>query len=115
MPRTRVFTIDVGQVTSGGGTASNTESDNESWVIEKIQAVEQAGDDLGDVTATLQIAGDSFTDQVVDLGALQGDYENLPTMDVEWPSNRQFQADFTNNQGSNVTLNLLLWVRPMQG
>jgi hypothetical protein len=115
MPHTRVFTLEPGQVTSGGGTASVTESDNESWTIDKIQVVEEGGDTVAGVTATIQIAGDSFTDQEVDLGSLQGDYENLPPMDVEWPSNRQFQADLTNNAGSDVTPRILLWVSPMQG
>ena len=115
MPDTRVFTLEPGTVTSGGGTANVTESDNESWVIEKIQVEEQGDDTVAGVTATFQIAGDSFTDQEVDLGALQGDYMDLPNMDLDWPSNRQFQADLTNNQTGDVTPRILLWVTPMQG
>lgn len=112
MPHTRVFTLE-GTSVSDGSTESLTESDDESWVIEKVQVFEESGTTLDASTATISIAGDSVTDQSVIVAALQGDFVDIPTMDLEWPSNRTFEFDYTNSSGSAATVNVLLWVTPL--
>lgn len=114
MPETRVFTIEGASV-AAGGTETLTDSDNESWVIDTIQVREAAGTALNDSTATLSIAGDSFTDTNVIISALQETHSDLPELSVEWPSNRTFEFDWTNNSGAAATVNVLLWVSPMAG
>lgn len=114
MPHTRVFTIE-GSSVSGGSTESLTDSDNDSWVIEKIQVRESSGTALTDSTATLSVSGDNFTDQNVVVDALQESHADLPPLNIDWPSNTQFEFDWTNNSGASATINVMLWVSPMQG
>jgi len=109
---TRVFTLEPSQIASGGGTATLTESDDQSWVIEKIQVTEDGANDVGGATATISIAGDTVTDQNVDLGAHQDAYADLPPIHLVWPSNNQLEISITNNSGNSVNLSIMLWVRP---
>jgi len=114
MATTRVFTLE-GSSVSNGSTETLTDSDDQSWVIDKVQVTEESGSNLGGATATISIAGDSVTDQVVDVEALRAEYDELPTLDLEWPSNRQFEFDLSNDSGSTVTINVSLWVEPASG
>jgi hypothetical protein len=108
VPDDRVATIE-GSSVADGATASLTYEDNEAHTIEKIQVVEEAGTTLDASTATLSIKGDSFTDQNIVLSALQGDYTDLYPFDVELPANTEFELSFTNDNGSSVTINVVLY------
>lgn len=112
MPKTRVFTLE-GSPVAAGSTETLTQSDNENWVIERIQVFEEGNNTLSSSTATLSIAGDSFTDSSVLIAAHQEAYSDLPVPEVDWPSNKQFKFDWTNSEGASRTINVLLWVRPM--
>ena len=112
MPHTRVFTIQ-GSSVSDGNTETLTDSDDQSWVIEKIQVQETGGNDISDATATISIAGDSVTDQNVQIPHLQNPIDQIPEWDLEWPSNTQFEFDWTNNDGGGRTIDVALWVSPM--
>jgi hypothetical protein len=111
MATTKVFTLE-GSSVSNGSTETLTESDDQSWNIEKVQVTEESGGNLGGGTATISIAGDSTTDQVVAVETLRDSYGDLPTLDLDWPSNTQFEFDFSNNTGGSVTINVSLWVEP---
>jgi len=108
---TRVFTLEGSSITDGN-TETLTESDDSSWVIEKVQVTEEGQAALNGATATVSVSGTSFTDQTVALGSLQAEYEDLPHMGIVWPSNSQFEFDYTNNSGSSATVNVVLWVKP---
>jgi len=114
VPHTRVFTLE-GSSVSDGGTESLTDSDNESWTITEVQVTEESGTTLDGSTATISIAGDSVTDQSVVISTLQGSYSDLPPMELDWPSNTQFEFDWTNSSGGSATINVLLWVEPAEG
>jgi len=114
MPHTRLFTIEGASV-SDNGTESLTESDDESWMITEVQVFEESGTTLDGSTGTISISGDSVTDQNIVLASLQEPYAELPPMDLEWPSNTQFELSYTNDSGGSTTLNVLLWVEPMSG
>lgn len=115
MTHTRVFTLE-GSSVAGGGTESLTDSDNESWVIKKVQVEEEGNNALSGSTATISIQGNQVTDQNVPVELLRDDFEALPELDLEWPSNTQFEFDWTNGTGAtSFTINVSLWVEPMQG
>jgi hypothetical protein len=114
MPTTRVFTIEGASV-SDGDTESLTDADDESWTITEVQVFEEGGTTLDGSTATISIQGDSVTDQNIPIAALQGDYSDLPPMDLDWPSNTQFEFDWTNSSGSSATVNVVLYVQPASG
>jgi len=109
MVDTEIFTIE-GSSVSDGSTEQLTEADDESYVINKVQVIEESGTDLNGSTASISIAGDSITDQNVPISALQEPHEDLRTLDLEWPSNRQFEFDWTNSSGSSATINVVLYV-----
>lgn len=109
---TRVFTIE-GSSVGNGATETLTESDNESWVINQIQVTEESATVLNDSPATISIAGTSYTDRNVIISSLQESHSDLPPLDIEWPSNRQFEFDWTNDSGGSATINVMLWVDPM--
>jgi hypothetical protein len=109
---TRVFLQEPSQISSGGGTATITDSDDKSWVIEKLQLTENAQNDLSGATGTISIGGNSVTDQSADLATFQEGYSDLPDLGLVWPSNNQFQLDVTNDSGSNINIEVTLWVRP---
>ena len=70
MPHTRVFTLQ-GSSVNDGNSEQLTDSDDQSWIIRKIQVQETGGNDLNDATATISVAGDNVTDQVVQIPHLQ--------------------------------------------
>lgn len=109
VPDTRVFTLE-GSSTSDGNSEELTKTDNEDHTIEKVQVVEGSGTDLTGSTATLQVRGDSVTDQVVPISVLQYPYEDLPEMGLEWAQGQQFKFSWTNASGSSATVRVLLWV-----
>lgn len=104
----RLATIE-GSSLADGSTASLTYEDNEDHVIEKVQVIEEAGTTLDATTGTLSIKGDTFTDQVVPLAALQENYRDLFEFGVDLPSNTEFELSFTNENGSSVTVNVVLY------
>jgi len=109
-----VFNIEGGTV-SDGSTEQLTESDNESWMIKKIQVIETSGTDLTASTATISIMGDSVTDQNINISSLQENYRDLPELDLEWPQQKDFEFDWTNSSGGDATIMVQLWVEPMNG
>lgn len=116
MPHTRVFLVDGGgSSVSDAGTETQTESDNEDWVIKKIQVQETGGNDLTDATATISVGGDSVTDQNVQIPTLQESIDRVPEWNLDWPSNTQFEFDWTNNDGGSRTIDVMLWVEPGSG
>jgi len=114
MPHTRVFTLEGSSVTDGS-TEQLTDSDDGSWMIKKVQVFEESGTTLDASTATISVAGDNITDQNVVIASLQESHSDLPTMDLEWPRNNQFEFDWTNDSGGSATINVLLWVQPNNG
>lgn len=108
----RVFTLEGGSV-GDGASEQLTESDNESWMIEKIQVREESGTSLDGSAATISIAGTSVTEQNVIIDSLQAEYSEIPPMDLEWPEQKQFEFDWTNSSGSSATVNVMLWVKPL--
>lgn len=110
MALTRVFTVEGSQV-SNGSSDELTESDNDSWVIERVQVRDEDGN-LGSVSdVTISVGGNSVTDQVLPLDTLAAEYDQLPPMNLNWPQNTQLKFAYTNESGGNVTLDFVVWVR----
>ena len=66
MAVTRVFTVEAAQITDGAANEV-TDADNEDHVIEKIKVIDEDGN-LGAVSdVTIQVSGNSITDQVIPL------------------------------------------------
>lgn len=114
MTHTRVFTLEGSSVASGG-TETLTDSDDESWVIREIRVEEEGNNSMDGSTATISIAGDSVTDQNVPIELLRHPDAELQPWDLDWPSNRQFEFDWTNNSSGSLTVNVVLVVEPMEG
>jgi hypothetical protein len=110
MAFTRLFTVE-GSSVSNGATDELIESDNKDWIVEKIQVVDESGN-LGAVSdVTIRVGGNSITDQVVPLDVLVGDYVDLPEWNFTWPSNKQLEFSYTNESGSGITLDFIVYVR----
>lgn len=110
MAITSVITVEGGSV-SAGNSDTLKESDNDSWVVEKIQVVDESGN-LGSVSdVTIKVSGNSVTDQVIPLAALQGDLPDIPTWNFVWQSNRDLELSYTNESGSSITLDFVVYVR----
>jgi hypothetical protein len=110
MTTTRVFTVAGGSV-SNGASDELTESDNEDFVIEYIRVLDEE-DNLGvDSDVTIQIGGNSITDQVIPLDDLAKTYDELPELNIVWPSNKQLRFSYTNDSGNSITLKFVVYVR----
>jgi len=108
MAEDRLATIEGGG-TADGATSELTYQDDEPHTIERVQVFEEGGTELDQSTATITIKGDSVTDQVVPVNALQEAYSDLFTMDLDLPSNTEFAFSFTNSSGGSVTVNVVLY------
>jgi len=96
---------------SNGNSSEQTLSDNSDWVVEKITVVDEDGN-LGDVSnVTIQVGGNSVTDQDIPLNELDNNLENVPVWNSYWPSNKQLKFSYTNESGSNITLKFVVYVR----
>jgi hypothetical protein len=104
----RLATVE-GSSVSDGSTGTLVYEDNEPHTVEAIQVIEESGTTLDATTGTLSIKGDTFTDQVVPLAALQENYRDLFKFNVELPSNTELELSFTNANGGSVTVNLVLY------
>jgi hypothetical protein len=114
MAFTRVFTVAASQQ-SDGSSDEVTDADNEDHVIEKIKVIDEENN-LGDSSdVTIQIAGNSITDQVVPLSELTQDHDSLPVLNVYWPANKQLRFSYANESGSTVTLKFVVYVRDGSG
>jgi len=110
MAITSVITVE-GSSVSGGNSDTLKESDNDSWVVEKIQVVDESGN-LGSTSdVTIKVSGNSVTDQVIPLSVLQNPVPDVPTWDFVWQSNRDLELSYTNEQTSSITLDFVLYVR----
>lgn len=110
MAFTRVFTVE-GSSVADGSSDELTESDNDDWVIEKMKVIDEEGN-LGDTSnVTIQISGNSVTDQVVPLSELDQTHGDLPVFNVYWPSNNDLRFSYTNEAGASVTLKFVVYVR----
>lgn len=108
MAEDRLATIEGGAI-ADGATAELTYQDDESHTIKRVQVFEEAGATLDASTATISVKGDSVTDQVVPVAALQESYSDLFSMDLSLPSNTEFSFSVTNDSGGSVTLNVVLY------
>lgn len=114
MPFTRVFTVE-GSSVADGNSDELTESDNDDWIIEKIKVIDEEGN-LGNVTdATVQISGNSLTDQVIPLAELTQSHDSLPVWNAYWPANKQLRFSYTNEAGNSITLDVVVYVRSGEG
>jgi hypothetical protein len=110
MAFTRLFTVEAASV-ANGNVNEVTESDNDSHIVEKIKVIDEQGN-LGDETdITIQIAGNSITDQVVPATELTQTHSDLPVLNAYWPSNKQLRFSYTNESGSSITLKFVVYVR----
>jgi hypothetical protein len=114
MAFTRVFTIQAAAI-ANGGTNEVTESDNDDHVIEKIKVIDEEGNLGADSDLTLQIAGNSITDQVIPLDELTQTHDDLPVINAYWPSNKQLRFSYTNDSGGSITLKFVVYVRDGSG
>jgi len=109
MTETRLFTVETSSVADG---ASNevTEADNDSFVIEKVKVLDEEGN-VGDTTnLTIQIGGNSITDQSIPVSELQQTHGDLPVLHVNWPSNNQLRFSYTNEAGASIRLKFVVYV-----
>jgi hypothetical protein len=110
MAFTRVFTVEGSSVTAGNSDEL-TESDNDDWVVEKVKVIDEEGN-LADVSnVTIQISGNSVTDQVIPLSELTQTHGDLPVMNVYWPSNNDLRFSYTNESENSITLKFVVYVR----
>jgi hypothetical protein len=110
MTVTRLFTVEAGTVSSG---ASNevSETDNESYIIEKVKVLDQNSNISADTDVTIQIGGNSITDQVIPVTELNQDHGDLPVLNLNWPENKQLQFSYTNDETDDITLKFVVYVR----
>jgi len=107
---TRLFTVE-GSSVAAGASDELTEADNDSWVIEKIQVIDESGN-LGAVSdVTIRVSGNSLTDQSIPLDVLASNYDELPTWNAVWQANRELEFSYTNEAGSSITLDFVVYVR----
>jgi len=110
MTTTRVFTIEANSV-GAGNSNEVSDSDNEDFVVEKVRVIDE-DDNLGlDSDVTIQIGGNAVTDQVIPLADLDKDLADVPTMNINWPSNKQLRFSYTNDAGASITLKFVVYVR----
>jgi len=114
MAFTRVFTVQASSV-ANGGTNEVTESDNDDHVVEKIKVLDEEGNLGTDSDVTLQIAGNSITDQVIPLDELTQTHGDLPVINAYWPANKQLRFSYTNDSGGSITLKFVVYVRDGSG
>lgn len=110
MATKRVFTVE-GSSVSDGNSDELTDSDNSDWVIEQIAVVDEQNN-LGDTSdVTIKVAGNSLTDQVIPLTELTEPVDGLPVWNAYWPANNQLEFSYTNESGSAITLDFIVYVR----
>jgi len=110
MSFTRVFNVE-GESVANGASDELVESDNQDWVIEKIKVIDEEGN-LGDTSdVTVQVSGNSLTDQNLPLSTLTQSHGDLPVWNAYWPSNKQLRFSYTNESGGSVTLDFVVYVR----
>lgn len=110
MTTTRLFTVQGGSV-ANGASDEITESDNEDFIIEKVKVIDEEGNLGTDSDVTIQIGGNSVTDQVVPLDELTQPHSDLPVFNIVWPSNKQLRFSYTNDSGGSITLKFVVYVR----
>lgn len=114
MAKTRVFTVE-GSSVANGNSDELVEADNDDWVIEKIKVVDEEGN-LGNVSdVTIQVGGDSLTDQVIPLDELTQGHGDLPVWNAYWPANKDLKFSYTNESGASITLDFTVYVRDGSG
>jgi hypothetical protein len=110
MVSTRVFNVE-GSSVGNGSSDELIESDNDSWVVEKIQVVEESSN-LGSTSdVTISVSGNSVTDQSIPLSVLNSDYMDLPEWNFIWQANKQLEFAYTNESGGSITLDFVVYVR----
>jgi len=110
MTTTRVFTIEANSV-GAGNSNEVSDSDNEDYVVEKVRVIDEEGNLGLDSDVTIQIGGNAVTDQVIPLADLDKDLADVPTMNINWPSNKQLRFSYTNDAGASITLKFVVYVR----
>jgi len=110
MTTTRLFTVQ-GSSVANGASDELTESDNEDFIIEKVKVIDEENNLGDDSDVTIQIGGNSITDQVVPLVELTQDHSDLPVLNLNWPSNKQLRFSYTNDSGGSITLKFVVYVR----
>jgi hypothetical protein len=109
MTETRLFTVETSSVADGSSNEV-TEADNDSFVIEKVKVLDEEGN-VGDTTnLTIQIGGNSITDQSIPVSELQQTHGDLPVLHVNWPANNQLRFSYTNEAGGSITLKFVVYV-----
>lgn len=115
MAFTRVFTDTASSQVSDGNSNEQTLSDNSEWVIERIRVIDEKGN-LGNTSnTTIQIAGNSLTDQEIPLDDLDKDLPDTPVWNAYWPANKELKFSYTNESGSAITLKFVVYVRSGAG
>jgi hypothetical protein len=114
MALTRVFTVE-GSSVSNGNQDELTAQDNDPWVIEKILVRDEEGN-LGSTSdVTIQVGGNSITDQAVPLDVMATDIDSAPTWMAYWPANKTLRFSYTNEAGDSITLDFVVFVRSGDG
>jgi hypothetical protein len=114
MALTRVFNVE-GSSVADGNQDELTAQDNNPWVIETILVRDEEGN-LGTATdVTVQVGGNSVTDQSVPLDVLATDIDSAPTWMVYWPENKTLRFSYTNEAGNSITLDFIVFVRSGDG
>jgi len=84
-------------------------------VIEKIKVIDEDGN-LGAVSdVTIQVSGNSITDQVIPLSELAQTHGDLPVLNLYWPSNKQLRFSYQNEAGATIKLKFVIYVRDGSG
>ena len=110
MAVTRVFTVEAAQITDGAANEV-TDADNEDHVIEKIKVIDEDGNLGAASDVTIQVSGNSITDQVIPLDELTQTHGDLPEINAYWPSNKQLRFSYTNDSGGSITLKFVVYIR----
>ena len=109
----KFITIDLGSITAGGTVESKLKK-SESWKIVKIKAIEKNDNSLANVTATIRIANNVKTDEVVPLSVFQGDENEVPELNWEWKAGDEFVISVTNNGTATVNVFIVLQVEKLE-
>ena len=114
MAVTRVFTVEAAQITDGAANEV-TDADNEDHVIEKIKVIDEDGNLGAASDVTIQVSGNSITDQVIPLSELAQTHGDLPVLTLYWPSNKQLRFSYQNEAGATIKLKFVIYVRDGSG
>jgi len=96
-------------------TETLTDSDNDDWMINQILVEHNTTNAFTNSTATIKVGGDTVTDPVVDIATLEEEWSQVAPWDLEWPSNRDFEFSWTNEEDTGETVDVQLWVEEMSG